>query len=463
MTIHREKATLHYPSSASEVAGSRHNQIQKIIFDGTSRLTTAFPRLGARWLNLTFGSILSNPILGDLFNEHNRRVVRRLTSCRRFLVIPDIHIGDAVMTQAAVTALRDFAPEAQVDFVINRAARPLIEGNPETTRILPYFAGGSVPSGAVLAALRNLARSQPYDLCLNFCPYIKDRELTPGGLDVLNIMTQAPLIIANEAHHVQANHFIYRQYRFVHDLLRLVATRKRQEPFRGVRLTFQNSTVHRARAFARSIGLTHEQPVIMLNPDAASPYTRIPFRNQADLLARLARLDALVLIGEGHTEAGIGNRLRETLAPRLRSKTRIIPAALPLEVYAALIDACDVFISGDTGPLHLAAARRYSLSGRLAFRNRTAVLSIFGATPARMSGYDSFQPGYLPSNQDAPSWTYVAGSPCRNITCLNKIFKTCRSVRCFEEFDAAHLAGLVASHLETLRLHDHKPRERAAA
>jgi hypothetical protein len=100
--------------------------------------------------------------------------------------------------------------------------------------------------------------------------------------------------------------------------------------------------------------------------------------------------------------------------------------------------------------MHLAAARKLSRSGRHDFRNRTAVLSIFGATPARMSGYDSVQPGYLPANQDAPSWSYTAGSPCRNISCLNKIFKTCRFVHCFDDVDAEALACLIEDHLKTL-------------
>jgi hypothetical protein len=135
------------------------------------------------------------------------------------------------------------------------------------------------------------------------------------------------------------------------------------------------------------------------------------------------------------------------IPPQLRSKLHIIPPSLPLEAYAALIDAADVFLTGDTGPMHIAAARRYSRSGKHQFRNRTAVLSWFGATPSRMSGYDSHQPGYLPANQDAPSWCYVAGSPCRNITCVNKMFKTCRTVRCFERVDVNALVTLVVSHI----------------
>lgn len=442
-----KKSDLHNCPHKKEIP-SYNSRLQKTIFDGTSRLTDHFPRAGARFLDFTFPPLVNNLLLSTLFTHHNRRVVQSLKAFRRFLVIPDIHIGDAVMTQASISAVRDLFPDAHVDYVVNKAAYPLIEGNPEVTRVLPFFTGGFFPSAANLAELRDLVKSEPYDLCLNFSPFIKDKEIVPDGHGILNIMSYAPVIIRNEKDTARINHFIYHDYRFTRDLLSIVAQPVRKEAFRGVRLTLTDSAIEQAGRFASDTGLSSAMPTVLYNPDGASRFTRMPFEKQADLLARLVRLEALILLGAGHTEAGIGERLKASLPVLFRSKVKIIPSDVPLEVFSALIDFSDVFISGDTGPLHLAAARRYSRSGGFVFRNRTAVLSLFGATPARMSGYDSFQPGYLPANQDAPSWSYTAGSPCRNITCLNKMYKTCRTVRCFEEVDVRGLARRVRSYLE---------------
>lgn len=426
------------------------DRLQKILFDGTSRLTNRFPEAGAGLLDFVIPPLVANRALAALFNRRNRKIVRSLGSFRRFLVIPDIHIGDSVMSQAAITALRDFFPEAQVDFVVNRAAHPLIEGNPEITRVWPFFSGGSFPTAENIRALRGLLKRQAYDLCLNFSPYIKDRDIAPDGQGILNIMSHTPVIVGNERRPSRTNHFLYHHYKFVADLLSIVARPVRVDRFKGVGLAFSDSAVEGARRFASQAGLSANEPVILLNPDAASPFTRVPFDKQSALLNCLVRLEARLLLGEGHTEAGIGERLKRSLPLPLRSKVNIVPPDLNLETYSALLDFCDLFISGDTGPMHLAAARKYSRSRRFVFRNRTAVLCIFGATPARMSGYDSLQPGYLPANQDAPSWSYTAGSPCRNITCLNKMYKTCRTVRCFEEFDIEGLVARIESHLRAL-------------
>jgi hypothetical protein len=440
------------PPGYSDWPGGRrlYNKAQKALFEEASRLTELFPRAGSRFLDATFRLLAGSPLLAALLARRNLRILRALKSVRNFLVVPDIHIGDAVMSQSALTALRDFFPDARVDYVVNRTVFPMIEGNAEATRVLPFFSNGAFPSAADLSALRKLIREERYDLVLSFCPYIDDRDLGFPGTGLINIMSHSPAVVRNERRPSVINHFAFQTYGFTFALLSLVAAARRPEAFPGLRLNIGDAAVEDARRFAASAGLPAGRPVVMVNPDAASRFTRLPDGKQARLLAAIARLDAEILVGAGHTEAGIGERIVAILPPPLRSKAILVPASLSLEAYTALIDLCDVFVTGDTGPMHLAAARRSSRSGRHDFRNRTAVLSVFGATPARMSGYDSFQPGYLPANQEAPSWSSTAGSPCRNITCVNKIFKTCREVHCFDDVDTEALAVRIEDHLKSL-------------
>jgi hypothetical protein len=171
----------------------------------------------------------------------------------------------------------------------------------------------------------------------------------------------------------------------------------------------------------------------------------MPETMQADLLRALGEDGAFLLIGEGITDPGLGRRLRDGLPAAGARFSAVVPAAFPLEVYAALIDHCDLFISGDTGPLHIAAARKRTKDGPERFVNRTAVFSVFGATPPRMSGYDDLRPGFLPSGQDAPSVTFISGSPCRNATCVNKMLKTCSPPRCFASLDVLAIASRARS------------------
>ena len=423
---------------------------QRIAFAATSRLTELLPASGARFLDATLRPTLGSRLLSAWFARGNRSEVRKVRSWRRFLVIPDVHIGDAVLTQSALSALRDFFPDAEIDYVVNRMVAPLIQGNPEASRIIPMFSGAQFPTADDLAALRAVIRAGDYDLCWSFGSFLDAADVAPHGPPFLSFMTCAPTLVRNENDDSEINHFSYQFYRFVRGTLATVAGPLRPDRYLGVRTTHSDEAVERAAQYAAEAGLSPGRPVVMVNPDGACRFTLLPFETQAALLecvADRAPPGTVVLLGAGHSWAGVGQRLVEAVPERLRGRLRIIPKQLPLEAYAALMDLADVFISGDTGPLHLAAAWRHSRSGGHEFRNRTAVLSLFGATVPRMSGYDSSRPGYLPANQQAPSWCYQAGSPCRNLSCLNKYFKTCRTVRCFEQVDVAGLAELVTSHL----------------
>jgi ADP-heptose:LPS heptosyltransferase len=426
---------------------------QRIAFAATSRLTEVFPVLGARLLDATVRPIVASRALSGLFRRRNRRVMRRTRVLRRFLIIPDIHIGDAVMTQSALAAVRDFYPDAVIDYAVNRMVAPMLEGHPDASRVLPMLSGAQFPTPGDVEGLRATIASGAYDLCLSFGSFMEPEEIADAGQPFISFLSHAPEIMRNENDHRQINHFSYQYYRFVREVLAMAAPPVREDRYPGGRVIFSDDAIAEAAGFAAGLDLAPGAPVVLVNPDGGCRFTLLPFEHQAGLLERLAAEappDTAILLGAGHSWEGIGQQLVNAVPAGLRSRLRIIPKAMSLEGYAALMDWADVMITGDTGPLHLAAARRYARSGRHRFRNRTAVLSLFGATIPRFSGYDSAQPGYLAANQDAPSWCYVAASPCRNVTCLNKYFKTCRTVRCFEGVDVPGLAARVVAHLRAL-------------
>jgi ADP-heptose:LPS heptosyltransferase len=430
-------------------------RIQQILFAASSRLTDTFPVLGARLLDATVPAVWGNGPVSAFCARRSQGIARRMRAFRRFLIISDIHIGDAVVVQPALAAVRDFFPDATIDYAINRAVAPLIEGSPDATRVLPIFDGGALPCPADVAALRSVVETGRYDLCVSFCAFIAQADIAGPDQPFVNFVAHhGAAILCNEKDASRINHFSFEGYRFVREVLGAVAAPVRDECFPGARTTYSDAAIEGAARFAAAVGLSPSTPVVMYNPDTASRFTLMPFDAQVELLqeiaARAPRATA-ILLGAGHTAAGIGERLLAALPTGVQGAVRIVPRSMSLDVYAALIDFADVFVSGDTGPLHLAAARRYARSRRHQFRNRTAVLSFFGATPPRMSGYASLRPGYLPANQDAPSFCYQAASPCRNITCLNKLFKTCATPRCFAHVEVDGLAAAAAAHLHSLR------------
>src|ERR1035437_7399663 len=132
--------------------------MRRLFFAGTSRLTEMLPVLGAQLLDHSIRPIAGSRVLSALFARRNRTIMRRVKTFRRLLVVPDIHIGDAVLAQSALTAIRDYFPDATIDFVVNRTAAAVIEGNPEVTRVIPLFANTQFPSPAEVRAVRRIIR-----------------------------------------------------------------------------------------------------------------------------------------------------------------------------------------------------------------------------------------------------------------------------------------------------------------
>jgi heptosyltransferase-2 len=425
-------------------------KLYRVPFQTMSILTDRFPRAGARLLNAMTSCLLGNQFVINACLRRNVRRLKQVEEFRRILVIGDLNIGDAINLQAAISGLRDFCPEAVIDYVINRSALDLIKGNHEISHLWPVFTGKPFPNENDLNYMKNIIGKHRYDLILNFCPFLKQNLFFTEKDRLINFFSLAPILIRNESRIAGPNHIVYQTYQILRNLLSNFMTPQKKKPFKGVNVTLSDHAIKQAQKFLMSKALLGKNHLIFYNPDAASRFSRIPFELQGSIITRLAELPVLILLGAGHTAKDIEIRLLDLLPSSERSKIAIIPPSTPLDSYAALIDFSDVFISGDTGPLHIAAARKCSRSKKYEFRNRTAIFSIFGASSARIYGYDSSRPGFFPANQEAPSYAYIARSPCRNITCINKMAKTCKNVRCFHSLDTEKIVLDISSYLSSI-------------
>jgi ADP-heptose:LPS heptosyltransferase len=428
------------------------NTLYNKLFLMSSRLTERFPRLGAWLLNLIFLGLLGNQFFIDNCLARDIERLNNTNEFKRILIIGDMNIGDAVNLQASISALRGVFPDAEIHYMIKRIAACIIDGNPDISALLPVFTGAPYPNENDFQSIKQIVMTNHYNVIFNFCPFIKD-NLFPPQQPVINCLALALIILRNAKDKTTNNHVAYQSYEFISKLLSSLFDIENKQIFKGVDLTLSDGAIRRALNFLRNNGLPRPTSLILLNPDTSSPFTRIPFQIQVSLLKQIIELPCVALLGSSHTSKRIQSNLLNTMPLSQRNKIIIVPPSMPLDAYAALVDVSNVFITGDTGLLHIAAARKVSKHKDYQFRNKTAILSIFGATPARIYGYDSALPGYMSANQEAPSHAYVAASPCRNITCINKMAKTCKIVRCFQSLDIGRIMRDIKSFLSVAHHH----------
>lgn len=137
-----------------------------------------------------------------------------------------------------------------------------------------------------------------------------------------------------------------------------------------------------------------DSKVLLIAPDTASAVTRPPIGLLVAALDTVlaASPNLIVLILPSYTETTRSHFLQKTLAKNFPRRVFLMPAeprAHLLEI-AALIDQADVFVTGDTGVMHLAAAHKRLREGddaSFAPKNAVKIITLFGGTNPGYFGY----------------------------------------------------------------------------
>lgn len=292
---------------------------------------------------------------------------------RRVLLFRLERIGDLLMTLNALGLLRARLPEAELHLVVgswNAELARLIPGiDAVETLDVPWLSrGGSRPSPWTLAATIARWRRRAFDLTINFEPDIRSNALVgaSGAPRRVGYATGGGgAFLTEAAAYDKRVHVAVNARRLVERAT--AAPRRASAPTPQLRIP--------AESHARAARLLSEHdgrgPLVGLNPGAGRTVKEWPPQRFARTAADLAARDraTIVLLGSA-AECPLGEAVRERLhdeVPRIDLVGRT-----PLVDLAAVLARIQVLVTGDTGPMHLAAAVG------------TPVVGIFGPTdPAR--------------------------------------------------------------------------------
>jgi len=417
-----------------------------VVASISSKITDIMPKTGKIVTN-GFAALAANAFVVDLLQKRDIKIIEKVKNSKKILIISDLNIGDAINLQGVVLATKKAFPQSKIDYAVNVNTYNLIANNPyvdNVFNILCYDIHTSRKS------VRSLINSKKYDFVINLCPFFdKDSIVGDKQLPFIDYKALSSSIIYNELTNNNINHISYQAYSYFSNLFSNLRSSNNPEIDVDIfvpSIWLSNKVIHKAEQFLLKKELINKKGLVLFNPDATSIYSQIPFEIQVNIMKKLCESDfvKVILLTSGYTYTGIEEKLIKSLSNC--SKITIVPKGIPIDVYAALIDFCDVFVTSDTGTMHIAAARKFSESGGQ-LRNKTAVFSIFGATSARMYGYDSYNSHFLNPGQDAPSKLYTSNSVCRNVTCVNKKAKKCKKIRCFEGINGFEVAKDIINYL----------------
>jgi len=419
-------------------------------FEHLARLTS---RISSSFLDRILKALSTNKRFNNFLKKLETKRLCNMDKLKRILVIPDINIGDAIITQSFISPLKNIFPDIKISYVYQRKAYHLIKANPYIDKHFPLFKSFGYPSKRDRKSLKNLIEKYDFDLIFNFCPYLSINNLKSANSTVIYPIRFITNIIQAYASDSDKAQIVFQLNRFANELIEEFPSdiKSRDKPkldFSGNHLYATQQLYTKTKKIMEKLRIDSHAKKILFNPDTASKYTFIPFKFQLALLKGiLSQKNLTLLLSPGYIFKGIEKKLLKKIPSHMRKKIVVIPREIPIEAYPTLIDDSDMFITGDTGPLHIAAARKVIVNSNNHFRNSTAIVEIFGATSAKIYGYDSFSDEYLSASQNAPSKTFEGFPTCKNLTCIDKIFKKCPEVNCFEGIETKEVIEYIQNYL----------------
>ncbi len=340
--------------------------------------------------------------------------VRRLEP-RRICIIKPSSLGDVIHCLPILPALRELFPMARISWVVNAAFRSLLDNHPNVDEVIAFERGKSGLSSSGASSTVELCGrllKQRYDLTIDL------QGLLRSGL--MTAATRAPVRVGVADAREGARWFYTHRVpaprlglHAVDRVGRIVAALglERFEP------AFHISPTAQDQLWAKETLASVPSPRVILNLGARWLTKRWPPEHFAEIARRaVAEFGAgLVCVG-ARVDMPLAAALRQAIAPLpvldLTAKTTLLQLA-------ALAQASDLFVSNDTGPLHLAAAAGASVVG------------IYTCTDPSLTG------------PYGPRVTTVRSC----VWCAPSFRKTCRRLECFTELNPDRVWPVVRNRL----------------
>ncbi|OGS34540.1 MAG: lipopolysaccharide heptosyltransferase II [Elusimicrobia bacterium RIFOXYB2_FULL_49_7] len=274
-------------------------------------------------------------------------------------------MGNAILYSPVIKALAERYPNAVIDILVgNRAAEEAVRGLPGVREILLFRRDASLTQSL---SLFHLLKKKKYDLYLTS---FLDKSLKVALLGFLlriprrigfacgwwKALYTDHALINEKQHEVEYNL----------DLLKLLSISSADD---RTEVVISPEDTSFAIRFLAELGRDKNKPLISMHPGSGSDIGKGVKRWPAERFAQVADMlsaycNAQILILGGKEEEGLARQV----AAFMSEKPLIATGKTTVKQTAALLQQCRLFLSNDSGLMHLAAALN------------TPVVAIFGPT-----------------------------------------------------------------------------------
>lgn len=288
----------------------------------------------------------------------------------RILIIRLSAIGDVVRVLPALQALRDRYPNAQLDWAVERKSAEVILDHPALDQCLVFQRpGGWLKGSREFRAFCKKIREGRYDVVLDFHGILKSGLITRASRAPKRYGFARPR--AQELSYCFTNHRVplpFDRMNRIEENLELCKVLDAMNPRLDATIFIPEEVQDDVDDYLNQT-FDSGKKLVALHAPVDRPEKQWPVESYAalaDLLLADGRFEVVLTWGPGQRP------IAEQIQEYSRRKPVIAPELPSLKHYAGLVCHADLYVGGDTGPMHIA-----SIMG-------TPVVAIFGGTdPAR--------------------------------------------------------------------------------
>jgi heptosyltransferase-2 len=278
------------------------------------------------------------------------------------------------MCEPALRGLRSLFPDAQIALLVKPGVADLFAGHPALTRVLTYDTNGRHAGLSGKWALAGQLRRQDFDLALLFQNAFEAAFLAflAGVPQRYGYATDARSLLLTDPVAAPDRRTLVHQVRYYWDLLRPLGLTG--DPSAPELVVFPEEEQALAGRFSQG-GVAPTDAVVGINPGStyggAKRWLPERFAEVTDRLCHTIRQSrgqevSVVIFGAKGEE-----RLGQEIAANLSSKSLVLSGATTIRELMAAVKRCEVLVTNDTGPMHIASAFQ------------VPVVAIFGPTDWR--------------------------------------------------------------------------------
>jgi len=277
----------------------------------------------------------------------------RNESIKRIVVRGPNWIGDAVMSEPALSALRKLFPLAELTLLAKPAVAELFKGHPDVSHILVYDDRGQHAGLTGKWRLASELRRGRFDLAILFQNAFEAALLAflAGIPRRYGYATDGRRLLLSDPVPRPGRTAISHQVHYYLEMLRPLGC---EEGAKSPRLVlFREEEAAMAKRLAES-GVSGTELLIGLNPGStygvAKRWLPERFAETADRLAGQSGAKVLIVGARGEES------LARAIAEKIQAKTVVLSGQTSVRELMAAVKRCSVFVTNDTGPMHIAAA-----------------------------------------------------------------------------------------------------------